>query len=102
MFVPAIVYSIKAFITSGVLQHKFVLSSMIVVVIIMTLVSLLNKYTPRCTVWLILTALWACLDSVGSVILVFTITQAADEFIASPVKRYAKRVYLTRKEFIKT
>ena len=99
---PLTFYSIKAFLTTGVMQNKFVLSSMILVVIILTVLCALREYKPRSTMWLILVGLWAVLDSLGGIIIAFTITQVLDEFLVSPIKKYSKRIYSIRREQEKT
>lgn len=99
---PLVVYSVMAFNSAGATTvDKVTLLSMISVGTILSLVCAINKYTPRCRLWLILIGLYVCLDSFIGCVLVMAITQCADELIVHPLAKYFRSKYSINKEIDK-
>lgn len=98
---PLAFFSIKAFMTTGLVESKMALCGSLLIVLILTAVCKLKEYKPRSLLWIVLVALWLTLDSLGAIIITFTITQCLDEFLVCPVKNYAKWKYSINKEIDK-
>ena len=77
---------------------KITLTAMLGVSVILSFVCLLNKYTPRCRLWLILIGLYMCLDSFIGCILVLAITQCVDELVVSPLARHYRNLHRINRE----
>lgn len=101
-FGPLIVYSVIAFSDAGATTvDKVTLMSMLTVSVIMSLVCLVNKYTPRCRLWLILIGLYMCIDHFIGCILVLAITQCVDELIVHPLSKHYRNKWSINKEIDK-
>lgn len=99
---PLVVYSAIAFNNAGATTvDKITLMSLLSVGTILSLVCLINKYTPRCRLWLILIGLYVCLDQFIGCVLVMAITQSLDELIICPLSKYYKNTYKINKEIDK-
>lgn len=88
MFGPMIYFCGFAFLGGTATVYKVALVSSVAVVMIMTMVSALAKWAARSRIWIILLALFFCLDSFLTVIIVFCVTQILDELVFCPLKRY--------------
>lgn len=77
---------------------KITLTAMLGVSVILSFVCLINKYTPRCRLWLILIGLYMCLDSFIGCILVLAITQCVDELVVSPLARHYRNLHRINRE----
>lgn len=95
---PLIIYSTMALTNAQAsTADKCILLSMISVGTILSLVCVINKYTPRCRVWLIVLGLYLCLDKFIGCILIIGITQVIDELIIAPIaKRYREKVRINK------
>ena len=99
---PLVVYSVIAFNSAGATTvDKVTLMSMISVGVIMSIVCVINKYTPRCRIWLVLIGLYVCLDNFIGVVLVMAITQCVDELIVHPLAKHYRNKYSINKEIDK-
>lgn len=97
-FGPITFYSAQALFTATLTTQKIALCSTVMIVVILTLVSLVNKTMMRSRIWIIVIALWACLDSFLQPLLIIAITQVVDELILTPLKKYFKARYIINKE----
>ena len=95
---PLCIYSVKAFTNAqATTSDKCVLLSMLSIGTILSIVCIINKYTPRCRIWLIIIGLYLCLDSILGCILVIAITQVIDELIVGPIaRRYREKLHINR------
>lgn len=99
---PLIVYSAKALVKSNATTtEKCLLLSFISFGVILSLVCVINKYTPRCRIWLILLGFYICLDNILGCILVLGITQILDELLVHPLAKAARQKYSINKELDK-
>ena len=99
---PLIVYSVMAFNSAGATTvDKVTLLSMLSVGTILSLVCLINKYTPRCRLWIILIGLYVCLDSFIGCVLVMAITQCVDELLVCPLAKHYRNKRAINKEIDK-
>lgn len=99
---PLIVYSVIAFNNAGATTvNKVTLMSMISIGTILSLVCAINKYSPRCRLWLIMIGLYVCLDKFIGCVLVMAITQCIDELAIHPLARIARQKYGINREIDK-
>lgn len=99
---PLILYSAKALVKSNATTtEKCLLLSFISFGVILSLVCVINKYTPRCRIWLILLGFYICLDNILGCILVLGITQILDELLVHPLAKAARQKYSINKELDK-
>ena len=98
---PLIFFSVQAFITTGLIESKMALCGSLTIVLVLTAICKLKEYKPRSLLWIVLVALWLALDSLGAIIITFTVTQCIDEFLVCPIKRYAKERYTINREIDK-
>lgn len=99
---PLVLYSVKAFMNSQASTNdKCILLSLISVGVVLSIVCIINKYTPRCRIWLILIGLYLCLDSILGTVLVIAITQVLDELLVGPMARRMRHKLLINKEIDK-
>lgn len=87
-FGPLFYFCGLAFLTGTAVITKVALISSIAVVIIMSAVAAFTKWTARSRIWIILIALFFCLDKFIVVIMSFAITQIIDEIILCPLKAH--------------
>ena len=95
---PLIVYLVLGYQQAQSTVGQITLTSMLGVSVILSLVCIINKYSPRCRLWLILIGLYMCLDNFIGCILVLAITQCLDELVISPLAKRYRELYRTNKE----
>lgn len=101
-FGPLVIYGARALMNSNATTaDKCILLSMICVGTILSIVCILNKYTPRCRIWLVLIGLYVCLDNLIGCIIVLAVTQFLDEMIVHPMARSYRNKYTINKEMDK-
>lgn len=87
-FGPLIIYSVIAFKNSQAsTANKCILLSMLTLATILSLVAVLKKYTPRCSIWLVVIGLYLCLDYILGTVLIIAVTQVLGELIIDPLAR---------------
>lgn len=87
---PAGVYLIKAYIESTLVSEKIVMSTTVLLVLMFTILSIINKVAFRCRIWILLIGLYICLDYIMTPIVIFAICQTVDELILSPLCNWYK------------
>lgn len=99
---PAIYFTVVGLITAELTIQKTVLVGSIFVAIIGSLFCLISKtFTFRSKVWVFLLALFFCLESFTTVIIVFAATQIVDELILSPIAKHYRNKFSINKEIDK-
>lgn len=98
---PLIVYLVLGYTEAQSTVGQITLTAMLGVSVILSLVCLINKYSPRCRMWLILIGLYLCLDNFIGCILILAITQCVDELIVSPMAKRYRELYRTNREIDK-
>lgn len=98
---PLIVYAVLAFKSNAGNTEKCLLLSFISFGVILSIVCLINKYTPRCRIWLILLGFYICLDNILGCILVIAVTQILDELSVCPLAKMFRSKYAINKEIDK-
>lgn len=94
-------YTIDALLSADLVAEKVKLCMTVFVVLIMSIVSWVNKTTSRSKVWVIIIGLYLCLDHFLTPLLLIGITQIADEWIVSPLHRSARNKYTINKQIDK-
>lgn len=101
-FGPLCTYLVLAFNNaSATASDKITLMSLCSVAVILSVVCLVAKYTPRCRLWLVLIGLYLCIDHFMGCILILAITQCVDELIVCPLAKYYRSKYNINREIDK-
>ena len=95
---PLLVFTIIAFISGTAIVHKVTLSMTLLIVLIFTAVTFINKTVFRSKLWILLIGLWLCLDNILTPLIVFAACQVIDELIVTPLKNYYKNKYRINKD----
>lgn len=98
---PLFTYSIIAVCQADLVVEKVGLVCSVFVVLIMTLISLVNKSAMRSRIWIILLGLYFCLDYILTPLIIIAICQVADEMIVSPLRKHYHNKYTINKEIDK-
>lgn len=94
---PVGIYLIKAYTESTLVGEKIVMSTTLLIVIMFTLISIINKVAFRCRIWILLIGLYICLDYIMTPIIIFAICQTADELMLSPLcKLYGNKLRISK------
>lgn len=94
-------YIIKALIEADLTHEKVALTSMVFIVLILSIVSWVNKITLRSKLWIILIGLYICLDYIMTPLIIIAICQVIDELIISPLAKNYKTKLTINKEMDK-
>ena len=95
---PLLVFTIIAFISGTAIVDRVTLSMTLLIVLIFTAVTFINKTVFRSKLWILLIGLWLCLDNILTPLIVFASCQVIDELIVTPLKNYYKNRYRINKE----
>lgn len=91
-------YTVDALINAEFIMDQVKLCMTVFVVLIMSIVSWVNKTTSRSKIWVIIIGLYLCLDSFLVPLLLIGITQIADEWIISPLHKSFRNKYVINKQ----
>ena len=98
--VPITIYIIIAFV-NGTIGEKVSLGICLVTVLIFTIINVLIKHRIRCTIWILLLGIHACVENIKTLLIIMAITTAIDEFIFEPLAKKYKNKYIINKEIDK-
>ena len=98
---PLAVYSIKALIESDSTPEKVALSTTVFIVLIMTVISIINKHAMRSRLWIILIGIYICLDSIMTPLIIIAVCQVLDELVVCPLKNSFKNKLIINKQIDK-
>lgn len=98
---PIGVYVVKAILESSLVHEKLALSMTVMVVIILSIVSLVNKVALRSRLWILLIGIYICLDNIINPLIIFAGCQIVDELIVTPLKNHYKTRLTISKEIDK-
>jgi hypothetical protein len=85
---PTAFYVISGLMAAPLVIQKVALVSTVAVSLLLTMLCAINKWVFRSKIWLIVLALFFVIDNFLVMILIFGITQIADELIVSPLARF--------------
>lgn len=91
-------YTVDAMLSAELVAEKVKLCMTVFVVLIMSIVSWVNKTTSRSKIWVIIIGLYLCLDSFLTPLLLIGTTQIADEWIISPLHKSFRNKYTINKQ----
>lgn len=94
-------YTVDALINAEFIMDQVKLCMTVFVVLIMSIVSWVNKTTSRSKVWVIIIGLYLCLDSFLVPLLLIGTTQIVDEWIVSPLHKSIRNKYIINKQIDK-
>ena len=98
---PLAVYTIMALVQGQLIYEKVALTMTVFIVLILTLVSIINKITLRSRLWIILIGVYVCLGEILEPLIVIAFCQIADELVICPLKEHYKRKLTINKEIDK-
>ena len=98
---PIATYTIIAFSECNIIVEKVTLSMTLLIVLILTIVSWMNKITLRSRLWILLIGLYLCLDYIMIPVMLIAACQVLDELIVSPCRRNFKTKLTIHKELDK-
>lgn len=85
---PLGVYTIRAAVESNLVHEKITLTMTVLVVIILTIISLINKIALRSRLWIIMLGVYFCLGEILTPLIIVAVCQILDELIVCPLKKY--------------
>ena len=98
---PLAVYSIKALVEGQLVYQKVALTMTVFVVLIMTVISIINKITLRSRLWLLLIGVYLCIGEILTPLIIIAVCQTVDEIIVHPLKNNYKNKLTISKEIDK-
>lgn len=98
---PLAVYTIQALLQGQLVYQKVALTMTVFVVLIMTVISIINKITLKSRLWIILIGLYLCLGEILTPLIIIAVCQIADEVIVHPLKGHYKNKLTISKEIDK-
>jgi hypothetical protein len=98
---PLAIYAINAVVAADLVYEKVALSMTVFIVLIMTLISIVNKIAFRSRLWIALIGIYICIDSIMTPLIIIAVCQIIDELIISPLKKNQKNKLIINKEMDK-
>lgn len=95
---PLAFYTLKAVLSADLTHEKVSLSMTVLVVIILTAVSLVNRIELRSRLWILLIGIYLCLDSIMTPLVIIAACQIVDELLICPMKKSAKNKLIINKQ----
>ena len=95
---PVFYYVIKSYLESDLTHEKVALSMIVMVVLIMTAITIINKHALRSRIWLLLIGMYLCLDNIIEPLIVIASCQVFDEIIASPSRENVRQKLTINKQ----
>lgn len=98
---PLAVYTIMALCQGQLVYQKVALTMTVFVVLIMTIISIVNKITLRSRLWLVLIGVYICIGEILTPLIIIACCQCIDEIIVHPLKQCYKNKLTISKEIDK-
>lgn len=98
---PVAIYVIDALIGGALVHEKVALCMTVFVVLIMSAVAWANKIVLRSRIWVIIIGLYFVLDYFVAPLLIIGVCQIIDEWIASPLSKHYKNLYIINRQMDK-
>lgn len=88
---PLVSYTLIGLFEATLIIQKATLSMTVFVVLIMSIISWINKITLRSKLWILLIGLYIALQNILTPLILIAVCQIIDELIINPLyKRYSK------------
>ena len=98
---PLGVYTIRAAVESNLVHEKITLTMTVLVVVILTIISFINKIVLRSRLWIIMLGVYFCIGEILTPLIIVAVCQIVDELIICPLKKYFKNKKTINKEIDK-
>lgn len=98
---PLVVYTIMALCQGQLIYQKVALTMTVFVVLIMTVISMVNKITLRSRLWLLLIGVYLCIGEILTPLIIIAVCQTVDEIVVHPLKMTYKNKLTISKEIDK-
>ena len=98
---PLGAYTIRAAVESNLVHEKITLSMTVLVVVILTIISFINKIALRSRLWIIMLGVYFCIGEILTPLIIVAVCQIVDELIICPLKKYFKTKKTINKEIDK-
>lgn len=95
---PLAFYSISALINSTLVYQKVTLIMTVLIVVILTAVSLVNKVAMRSRLWILLIGIYVCLEYIMTPLIIIACCQIIDEIIFTPLYKSMRNKLLINKQ----
>lgn len=98
---PLGVYTIRAAVESNLIREKITLTMTVLVVVILTIISFINKIALRSRLWIIMLGVYFCIGEILTPLIIVAVCQILDELIICPLKKYFNNKKTINKEIDK-
>lgn len=88
---PLATYTIIAFVSATAVTQKVTLTMFLLVVLILSVISWVNKITLRSRLWILLVGIYIALDYILLPVIIIACCQVVDEVIVCPFKNMCAR-----------
>lgn len=95
---PLAVYTVGALCSASLVYEKVALCMTVLIVLIMTVISMVNKIALKSRLWIVLIGIYVCLGEILTPLIVIACCQITDEIIVSPLKASFRNKYTINKE----
>lgn len=95
---PLAGYSITALINADLVHEKVALTMTVFIVLILTIVSAVNRITMKSRLWIVLIGIYMCIDYILTPLIIIAVCQILDELVVSPLKKNYKNKLTINKE----
>lgn len=100
-FCPLATYTIIALTEGQLIYEKVALTMTVFVMLILTIISIINKITLRSRLWIILIGVYICLGEILVPLIVVAFCQIFDELLVCPLMNHYKAKLTINKEIDK-
>jgi hypothetical protein len=98
---PLATYTIIALCNASLIYQKTALCMTVFLVLILSIVSWINKITLRSKLWIILIGLYVALEYILTPLIIIAVCQVLDELLITPFYKSFRRKYKINKEIDK-
>jgi hypothetical protein len=95
---PLAGYSITALINADLVHEKVALTMTVFIVLILTIVSMINRVTMKSRLWIVLIGIYMCIDYILTPLIIIAVCQILDEIVVTPLKKTYKNKLTINKE----
>lgn len=95
---PLAGYSITALINADLVHEKVALTMTVFIVLILTIVSMINRVTMKSRLWIVLIGIYMCIDYIMTPLIIIAVCQILDEIVVTPLKKNYKNKLTINKE----
>lgn len=97
---PILIYTVIGFV-EGSVGAKVSLGMCLMTTLIFVTINVIFKHRIRCTIWIMLIGICACVSNVIPLLIIMAVTVALDEFLLEPLSAHYKSKYIINQEIDK-